>query len=326
MTDFWCNKRVFVTGATGLLGAWLCSALLKRGAEVTILLRDFVPGSQLVRSGDIARVTQVRGDLSSAELLSRAVGEYETQVVFHLGAQTLVGVANRDPLPTFEANVMGTANLLEACRRAGKHLQCVAVASSDKAYGASEVLPYDENTPLRGRHPYDVSKSCADLLAQSYAATYNLPTAIARCGNLFGGGDLNFSRLIPGTIASVLKDEAPLIRSNGEFVRDYLYVEDAVDAYLLMAQAVAQQAATPGACYNFSLQQPMSVRAIVALVCERMNFSGAPTILNEASHEIIAQHLSSQKAREELGFVPRFGLRDGLDETIGWYREFTKSA
>jgi len=237
-SSFWCDRPTLVTGATGLLGSWLVPVLLERRAHVVCLVRDWVPGSELVRTRCVDRVATVRGDICDQALLERALGEYEVDTVFHLAGQTIVGIANRNPLATFETNIGGTWGLLEACRRSPTVKQ-VVVASSDKAYGEHETLPYDESAPLQGRHPYDVSKSCADLISQAYAASFALPVAIARCGNLFGGGDLNWNRLVPGTIRSVLRGEAPVIRSDGQFVRDYLYVEDAVSAYLLLAERLA---------------------------------------------------------------------------------------
>ena len=247
MSSFWQDRAVLVTGATGLLGSWLVSRLLDAGANVACLVRDWVPQSELVRSRRIAQVNVVRGDITDRELLERALGEYEVEVVFHLAAQTIVGIANRNPVSTFSANIGGTWNLLEACRRSPK-VASIVVASSDKAYGDQEHLPYNEKMPLQGRHPYDVSKSCADLIAQTYAHTYGLPVAITRCGNFYGGGDLNWNRVVPGTIRSALRAERPVIRSDGKYVRDYFYIEDGAAAYMLLAERLAsdRDAARPG--------------------------------------------------------------------------------
>ena len=238
---FWKNRRVFVTGGTGLLGSWMVEELLHRGADVTCLIRDWVPRSKLIESELFEKVNVVRGELEDYTVLQRALNEYETDTVFHLGAQTIVGTASRQALSTFEANIRGTWNLLEACRNCSKLVNRVIVASSDKAYGTHDRLPYSEDTPLQGRFPYDVSKSCADLISISYFHTYQIPIAVTRCGNLFGAGDLNFNRLIPGTIRSALLDETPIIRSDGTFVRDYFYVRDAVDAYLQLAEKLPDE-------------------------------------------------------------------------------------
>src|SRR5271166_4863746 len=232
---FWRDRSVFVTGATGLVGGWLTKHLLQQGASVTALVRDWVPASEFVHEGLAARVNIVRGGLSSPYLLERVLGEYEVQIVFHLAAQTIVGIANRNPLSTFESNIRGTWNVLEACRRSTL-VKAIVVASSDKAYGDQTELPYHEDMPLQGRHPYDVSKSCADLIAKSYATTFDLPVGITRCGNFYGGGDLNWNRVVPGTIRSVIRGERPIIRSDGQYIRDYFYVEDGAAAYMLLAE------------------------------------------------------------------------------------------
>ena len=312
----WHNRRVFVTGATGLLGGWLTQALLARGAEVTVLLRDRVPASNLQQRGLADRVAAVYGELEDYELLERALNEYEIDTIFHLGAQTIVQTANRNPLSTFSGNIQGTWNVLEAARRNRKLVQRVLVASSDKAYGAAAKLPYDEDTPLRGRHPYDVSKSCADLLAQSYFHTYDLPVCVTRCGNLFGGGDLNFNRIVPGTIRSLLQGEAPVIRSDGKFVRDYIYVEDAAAGYLQLAEQLGA-AGIAGQAFNLSYEQPQTVLALTELVMRLVGRTDLrPEIRNEASNEIREQHLSAAKARRLLGWRPAVALEEGLRRTI----------
>src|SRR5438034_6144048 len=250
---FWLDRPVFVTGATGLVGSWLVPRLIDAGAAVVCLVRDAVPQSELVRSGTIDRVSVVRGDIVDRAVLERALGEYEIDTVIHLAAQTIVGIANRNPVSTFESNIQGTWALLEACRRSPLVRQIV-MASSDKAYGDCETLPYDESTPLIGRHPYDVSKSCADLIAQSYAVTYNLPVVITRCGNFYGGGDLNWNRLVPGTIRSVLRGQRPVIRSDGSHIRDYFYVRDGAAAYLHLVECMAANPGLLGEAFNFSTE------------------------------------------------------------------------
>jgi CDP-glucose 4,6-dehydratase len=319
--EFWRDRPILVTGATGLLGGWLVRRLLEYKADVVCLVRDWVPGSQLICEGLIEQVKLVRGDLCDQTLLERVLGEYEIDTVFHLAAQTIVGIANRNPVSTFKTNIGGGWALLEACRRSPLVKQIV-VASSDKAYGDHDILPYDENAPLRGRHPYDVSKSCLDLLAQSYAATYQLPVVITRCGNFYGGGDLNWNRIVPGTIRSVLKGERPIIRSDGSFVRDYFYIEDAAAAYMLLAETLASRPELAGEAFNFSNEIQLNVIELVRLILKLLGSSLEPKVLNEASNEIRHQYLSAAKARRLLGWFPLFEIQDGLKRTIDWYRRY----
>ena len=317
----WRDRPTLVTGATGLLGSWLTRRLLEAKADVVCLVRDWVPRSELVRGGALESVNVVRGDVRDRDLIERTLGEYEVDTVFHLAAQTIVGVANRNPVSTFESNIQGTWNVLEACRRSPS-VKSIVVASSDKAYGDQEVLPYSEDTPLEGRHPYDVSKSCTDLIAQAYGKTYGLPVSITRCGNFYGGGDLNWNRIVPGTIRSVLRGERPVIRSDGQSVRDYFYVEDGAAAYMLLAERVASDPGLRGAAFNFSNEIQMTVSDVVANILTRMNCSLAPEIRNEATNEIRHQYLSAQRARSVLGWSPLFTLDEGLDRTIAWYKDF----
>ena len=321
MNLFWRDRSVLVTGGTGLLGSWLVQQLIENGANVVCLVRDWVPQSELLRSRRIERVTTVRGDIVDRELLERTLGEYEVEVVFHLAAQTIVGIANRNPVSTFSTNIQGTWNLLEACRRSPK-VSSIVVASSDKAYGDQEHLPYDETMPLQGRHPYDVSKSCADLIAQTYAVSYNLPVAITRCGNFYGGGDLNWNRVVPGTIRSIIRGERPVVRSDGNFVRDYFYIEDGAAAYMLLAERLASDAALHGQAFNFSNESQVSVLEIVDLILRKMKSSLRPEVLNQTSNEIRHQFLSAERARTVLNWRPQFTLDSGLDRTLAWYREF----
>lgn len=308
-----------MTGATGLVGSWLVRRLVEAGADVVCLVRDWVPQSELVTSRLIEKVRVVRADIRDEAELERIVGEYEVDTVFHLAAQTIVGIANRNPLSTFEANIAGTWRLLEACRRSPKVKQIVC-ASSDKAYGACETLPYDESVPLRGEHPYDVSKSCSDLITRSYAITYGLPVVTTRCGNFFGGGDLNWNRIVPGTIRSVLRGEQPVIRSDGKFVRDYFYVEDGAAAYMLLAEALSKNPNLRGEAFNFSNELQIAVTELVAKILKRMGSSLEPVIRNEANNEIRQQYLSAARAKKELGWAALYSLDDALDRTITWYR------
>ena len=321
---FWKNRNVFVTGATGLLGSWLVEDLLSQGANVVCLLRDWVPDSKLIESQIIQKTNVVRGELEDLQVLVRALNEYEIDSVFHLGAQAIVGIASRSTLSTFESNIKGTWNILEACRQCPAKVERVMVASSDKAYGAHEKLPYTEETPLQGQFPYDVSKSCSDLIAFSYFHTYRTPIAVTRCGNLYGGGDLNFNRLVPGTIRSALLNEPPVIRSDGHFVRDYFYIRDAVAAYLQLAEKLPQPGFV-GEAFNFGNEKPISVLDLVDRILSLINRTDLqPKILSQASLEIPKQYLNCSKAHDRLQWAAKFTLEQGLRETIEWYRSHLK--
>ena len=315
---FWRDRPTLITGATGLVGGWLVRRLINLNAEVVCLVRDWVPQSELVRGQLIEQVKVVRGDVCDQSLLERVLAEYEIDTVIHLAAQTIVGVANRNPISTFETNIGGTWSLLEACRHSPKVKQIV-LASSDKAYGDQEKLPYDENTPLQGTHPYDVSKSCADLIAQTYANTYDLPVVITRCGNFYGGGDLNWNRLVPGTIRSVLRNQRPIIRSDGHYVRDYFYVEDGAAAYTLLVEKLAENPSLRGHAFNFSNEIQVTVLQLVEKILGLMKSDLKPDIRNEASNEIRYQYLNAAKARNLLEWEPLFTLEEGLQRTIKWY-------
>jgi len=324
-SDVWRDRPVLVTGATGLLGGWVVEALLARGAHVVAIVRDGVPRSRLVRERIVERIDVASGDVADYLFVERVLAEYEIECVFHLAAQTIVGIANRNPTSTFETNVGGTWSLLEACRRSPLVKQIV-IASSDKAYGSHEQLPYGESAPLQGRHPYDVSKSAADLIAQSYGVTYGLPVAITRCGNFYGGGDLNWNRIVPGTIRSVIREERPIIRSDGTYVRDYFYVEDGAASYLALAEALARKPELRGESFNFSNESPMTVVEVVDRVLKLMGSDLKPEIRNEATNEIRAQYLSAEKARTRLDWAPLFTMEEGLTRTISWYRDFFRRA
>lgn len=319
--SFWLDRPTFVTGATGLLGGWLVRNLLDAGADVVCLVRDWVPQSELVRANLLEQVKVVRGNVRDQALMERALGEYEIDTVIHLAAQTIVGIANRNAVSTFETNIAGTWSLLEACRRSPA-IEQIIIASSDKAYGDHEVLPYSEDAPLQGRHPYDVSKSCADLIAQAYATTYGLPVAITRCGNFYGGGDLNWNRLVPGTIRSVLRGERPVIRSDGQHIRDYFYAEDGAAVNMMLAESLARDPDLRGQAFNFSNEIQVTVLELVERLLALMNSKLEPEVRSEATNEIRHQYLSAAKARERLNWQPLFTLDEGLRRTIDWYKDF----
>lgn len=309
---------VLVTGATGMVGSALCRRLVDAEVPVVALVLDDDPRSQLRRSGTIEHLSVVSGALEDRRAVERAVTVHDVSTIVHLGAQTLVGAARRDPVGTFEANVAGTWNVLDVARRNPDLVRSVVVASSDKAYGASDDLPYREDHPLGGTQPYEASKACADIVAQSFATTYDLPVGIARCGNIYGPGDLNWSRIVPGTIRAVLAGERPVIRSDGSLVRDYLHVDDAVGAYLRLA---AHGSLAGGAAYNFSAEEPRTVLDVYAEVCRAtVGHEVEAEILGRASDEIPSQYLDASRARDDLGWTPAVGLADGLARTATWYR------
>lgn len=330
----WKYKKTLVTGATGLLGSHLTRFLVDAGAEVVALVRDSVPRSLFYSTESqwqlSSRVTTVRGSVEDFPLIERTINEYEIDTVFHLAAQTLVGTANQSPLETFRVNIQGTANILEAVRLNRRHVRRVIIASSDKAYGDLKGDSYDEHCPLQGRHPYDVSKSCADLISQAYFSSFGIPVAITRCGNFFGAGDLNFSRLIPGTIRDVLRDQVPVIRSDGQFIRDYIFVEDGVHAYCTLAEAMCPSSTVPtsttsqfgGEAFNFSYGLRLSVVDVVNRILVAMKRTDlVPIIQNNAANEIPVQCLDSRKAMDVLAWRPRYGFDQGLAMTIDWYRQ-----
>jgi CDP-glucose 4,6-dehydratase len=318
---FWLDRPTFVTGGTGLVGNWLIKRLIAAGADVVCLVRDWIPNNELIRTRAIEQIKVVRGDIREREVLERILGEYEIDTVIHLAAQTIVTIANRNPISTFETNITGTWNLLEACRRSPRVKQIV-IASSDKAYGDQEVLPYDEKTPLQGQHPYDVSKSAADLITQTYAVSYHLPVVITRCGNFYGGGDLNWNRIVPGTIRSILRNQRPIIRSDGNFVRDYFYVEDGAATYMLLAEKIAEYPNLHGEAFNFSYGIYYTVLEVTRKILNLMNCTLEPEIRDEADNEIRNQYLNADKARKILKWSPLFTLEQGLNKTIEWYRSF----
>ena len=326
VNNFWKNRSVLVTGATGLVGGWLIKELLKRESRVTALILDSEPSSELFRSGDINRINVINGHLDAYEDVSRSVSQSEAKTIIHLGAQTIVGTALNDPINTFKANIQGTWNVLEAARQMSAGISSVVVASSDKAYGTSEHLPYTEDQPLNGEGPYDVSKSCTDLIAQTFGKTFDLPVTIARCGNIYGGGDLNWSRIVPGTLRDITLGQATEMRSDGLFTRDYVHVLDIVDAYLCLAESTEKQEIN-GQAFNFSRDEPLSALDIHKAVYVASNQEYVePKILNSTKSEIRDQHLNSQKARRILNWTSKVSLSEGLSMTADWYSDyFTKN-
>lgn len=317
----WSDRRVLVTGATGVVGSWLTRRLVDLGTTVVVLVRDLDPQSELSRSRTIDRTHVVCGELENYAAIERALVVHEVDTVFHLGAQTLVGAALRAPLHTFESNIRGSYNLLEACRAHGDLIQRVVVASSDKAYGDVDVLPYLEEMPMAGRHPYDVSKSCTDLIARCYAETYGLPVGIARCGNVHGGGDFNWSRIVPGTLRALLSDRRPQLRSDGQSTRDYIFVDDVVDAYLLLADALNREEVR-GEAFNFSSGRPLTVLEVVEHLGRCVGSSLEPQVVGTATAEIRHQHLDSGKASRVLGWSPSLSVEDGFQRTTTWYSDY----
>ncbi len=323
--NFWKDKRVFITGATGLVGSSLVKKLIHQKAFVVALVSDVNPNSEMYRNGTANKITVVNGRLEDYVCLERAISEYEIDTVFHLGAQAIVTVAYRSPLLTFESNIRGTYNLLEACRVHQPFVKRIVVASSDKAYGDVDALPYTEKMPPMGRFPYDVSKSCTDLLSRSYYETYELPTVVARCGNIYGEGDINWSRIIPGTIRSLCNNEQPIIRSDGKFTRDYIYVKDVISSYMMLAEQL-ENPKVVGKAFNFGPNNPYSVIEVVDGIRKAMNkMDIGPKILDSAQAEIRDQHLDSKMATETLGWKPKYSLDDGIKSTIPWYEKFLKN-
>jgi len=318
--SFWQGRNVFVTGCTGFLGWWLTDELVRQGAQVVGLVRDQVPQSPFYLQGLDQKIAVVRGAVEEEQVVLRAINEYEIDTVFHLAAQAIVGVANRNPVSTFEANIKGTWVLLEACRQSAL-VSRIVVASSDKAYGQHADLPYDESFPLQGNHPYDVSKSCADLIAHTYHNTYETPVCITRCGNLFGPGDLNFNRIVPGTIQAILRDQNPVIRSDGSPMRDYVFVQDIVNAYLLLA-AHMDDRKIHGKAFNFGTGGPISVLDLTLEILRAAKREDlVPEVRNNASGEILHQYLSSEQANRVLGWKPTSKLSGRLAETFSWYHD-----
>jgi len=322
MSNYWKDKKVFITGFNGFIGSWLTHELCQKGADVTGLIRDHIPNSNIKRLKLDEKINIVNGDITNFDTLRRSFSEYDIDTVFHLAAQPIVTVALKDPISTFKVNIEGTWNILEASRLMG--IDRLIIASSDKAYGTHKDLPYDETFALKGQFPYDVSKSCADLIAQTYYNTYKIPVCITRNANIYGGGDLNFNRIIPETIRNILLNQSPVIRSNGEFIREFFYVKDAVKSYLRVAENMHKKEIM-GKAFNFGTDEKIK---IIDLVNKIIEISGKnsikPIILDEVKKEITDQYLSSKLARSVLNWEPRYNLDEGLIETYNWYEEFFK--
>lgn len=319
---FWKGKRVLITGYEGFLGSHLTRALLKNRAKVWGLDIKTHRRDTILSGNELKSMTVIRGSVKNFSLLTGIIKKEKIELVFHLAATSLVGEALQKPLEAFSTNIEGTWNILETCRQA-KLADGIIVASSDKAYGRHNMLPYLEDYPLAGAHPYDVSKSCADLLAHTYFQTYNLPVCITRCGNIYGPGDFNFSRIVPDTIRSIVKDKTLLIRSDGKFTRDYIFIDDIITAYMLLAQKMAKLN-LQGEAFNFSDEDPVPVLELVKKIYRLTGKKEDFKILNQAKFEIKHQYLSSGKARRLLGWKPKFSLESGLSSTICWYRELLK--
>lgn len=322
---FWGTRRVLVTGATGMVGSWLTRWLAEAGAHTVAFVSDWDPQSELIRSRVIDRVSVVNGRLENYDDVERAINNHEVDSVFHLGAQPIVGAAHRSPRHTFESNIQGTWNVLDACRVLSPLVERIVVASSDKAYGTQSVLPYTESMSMNGDHPYEVSKSCTDLISITYARTYGSPVTVARCGNIYGGGDLNWNRIVPGTFRSIIRNEQPILRSDGTFVRDYLHVDDIVTAYLLLGER-SHEPELAGEAFNFSDESPLTVMRIYEAICESAGRPGlAPRILNSAVGEIQDQYLDSTKAHNVLGWHAGVTLSEGLAKTFTWYEDLLRA-
>lgn len=315
MNTMWQDRQVLVTGATGFVGSYLTDRLLLEGANVVTVMRDLRPRSMFISEHIHEDVEVVKGDLCDRELVERVISDYEVDTIFHLAASTVVSIANNAPYPTIKNNLQSTLNILEAMRTYGKVRHAV-IASSDKAYGELFTRRmYKETDPVQGVHPYDCSKSCTDLMAQSYAITYDMPIAVSRCGNIYGGGDLNFNRLIPNTIRRILRGKLPVIHGTGDETRDYFYVEDAVNAYMLMSQC---EAVGP---YNFAYGEGLTVKQVIETICELMGVPEKYEVMNNFDAQICYQWLDSSKARTKLDWTPKFSFAEGLRMTIEWYRK-----
>ncbi len=322
MDDFWKGRNVFVTGADGFIGSWVAKALVEKGANVFVITRDIKKVCSLDLLGLRNKVELIHGDIIDYSCVERVINEKDIDSVFHLAAQAIVGVANKSPLSTFESNIKGTWNVLEACRV--NKVERIVVASSDKAYGSQKKLPYTEESPLLGLYPYDASKACADILARCYYTTYNLPVAVTRNANTYGGADLNFSRIVPDAIFSLLEGKQLIIRSDGTPERDYMYVKDAANGYLLLAENMHRKE-IKGQAFNFGTAKPISVLDLFNTIIKLMGKDGVkPKIIGEAKNEIDRQFLAIDKVKKLLNWMPKYSLEEGLKETIEWYKSNSK--
>ncbi|MBL7206050.1 MAG: GDP-mannose 4,6-dehydratase [Candidatus Aenigmarchaeota archaeon] len=321
--DSWEGKNVFLTGANGFLGSNIAKTLVENKANVIVLLRDNLPQSVLNYTGTYNKLRAVLwGDITNYKLVERILNEYEIDTCIHVAAQAIVTTANTNPTSTFESNIKGTWTILEACRNA-KNIESVVVASSDKTYGDQEKLPYTEESTLNACYPYDASKACTDILCRTYFKTYELPVAVTRCANIYGGGDLNFSRIVPDTIRLVLQGKPPVIRSDGTPVRDFVYVGDIVNAYLTLAQSIGKEGVN-GEAFNFGSNSPISVLDLAKKIIDISGKEIVPDVQGKSkpNAEIDKQYLSIEKAKKILGWEPKFSLEEGLKKTIAWYDEF----
>lgn len=313
----WKDKKVLITGYEGFLGSNLTKALSHCGAQIWGLDILTHRTKTILSLSDYNKVIAIKGNVANFTLVDKIIKDNDIEIIFHLAAEAIVGKSLHNPLRTFSSNIKGTWNILESSRKS-KTVKRIIVASSDKAYGSHKKLPYTEHAPLMGSRPYDVSKSCADLLAYSYFHTYGLPVSITRCGNIFGPGDFNLSRIVVDTIRSIIDNRTLTIRSNGKFTRDYVYVDDIVSGYILLAERM-KELNLSGEAFNFSNENPITVLELVKKIYKIYGREPNYKILGEAKHEIKDQYLSSEKSREILGWKPRYTFEEGMEATIKWY-------
>ena len=315
--EFWDGRNVLVTGAGGFKGSHLVEELSKTDANIISLVRDFDPRSYFETEGLGKKSTVVIGDIKDPVKIADIMSRYDINSVFHLGAQPLVTTALRNPKETLESNIMGTVNVLEAARLYSNATE-ILVVSSDKAYGPCDKLPYSETERLQGRAPYDVSKSCADLIAQMYAKVFDMPVTVSRCANVFGPGDLNLDRLVPGIMEAVIKGKALNIRSDGKMIREYIYVKDSVDGYMTLLENIDK---TRGEAFNIAGKEILSVIDAVNRVSSALGQQVSMNILNKAKAEIGEQYLDGSKIKNLLGWEPETPFDDAVRQTYDWYKQ-----
>jgi CDP-glucose 4,6-dehydratase len=319
---FWKNKKVLITGFEGFLGSNLVKALLERKSEVIGLDIKTFRKETILCARNYEKMVVYKGSVANRNLIRGILRKHSINTIFHLAAEAIVNRSQENPLNTFKSNIAGTWEVLEAAREHGK-VEAIIVASSDKAYGSHKKLPYCEDAPLIANHPYDVSKSCADLITNTYFHTYGLPVAITRCGNIYGPGDFNFSRLIPDALRCLALDKILQIRSDGTFVRDYVYVDDIVAGYIKIAELIKKKNLS-GEAFNLSDEKPITVVKLLREI-SKFNLCGNKLrykIMNTAKYEIKEQYLSAAKARRLLGWKPGYSLEEGLSKTAQWYAEY----